>query len=130
MVQLNSLSLVTTSFTKARNKVARIIWNVFYHIVWIGNFYPMEIRMCSFDNIEETSVVVRFTLRLVVGMLYDAFNVDDLKEYSTITVLKGREGIAIKCTHFVFQIIQYLIGDAVSSGNGQLICYESGTSLS
>ena len=90
----------------------------------------MEKRTRSVDELEETNVVGRCTLRLLVGVLYDDFNVDDPKRYSAITVLKGIEGIAIKCTHFVFQIIQYLIGDAVSSGNGQLICYESGTSLS
>ena len=130
MLQFHSLSLVKASLTKARNKESRIIWNVFCHIVWIGDFYPMEIQMCSFDELEEIYVVGRCTLRLLVGVLYDDFNVDDPKRYSAITVLKGIEGIAIKCTHFVFQIIQYLIGDAVSSGNGQLICYESGTSLS
>ena len=106
-----------------------MIWNVFYHIVLIGNFYPMEIRMCSFDELEETYVVGRCTLRLVVGVFYDAFNVDDLKRYSTIIVLKGLEGIAIKCTHFVFQIIQYHIGNKVSGGNIPLIYNESGTAL-
>ena len=89
----------------------------------------MKIQMCSFDELEEIYVVGRFTLRLVVGVLYDDFNVDDPKRYSTITALKGLEGIAIKCTHFVFQIIQYHIGDAVSGGNGPLICNESGTAL-
>ena len=62
-------------------------------------------------------------------MFYDNFNADDLKGFSAITVLKGIEGIAIKCTHFVFQIIQYHIGDAVSGGNGPLICNESGITL-
>ena len=105
MLKFRSLSLIKSSLTKAINKESRIIWNVFFHIVCIGDFYPIKMRMCRFDELEETYVVGRRILRLVVGFFYDNFNVDDLKTFPAITVLKGLEGIAIKCTHF-FQIIQ------------------------
>ena len=66
MLQFRSLSLIKASLTKAINKESRIIWNVFFHIVWIGDFYPMKIQMCRFDEIEETYVFGGCRLRLVV----------------------------------------------------------------